>query len=61
MSRRDASSQNFDGGKASHHGRHRAKSARAVVMIPVERIGRDRKRHYCERCGQKRRVCRCEP
>lgn len=29
--------------------------------VAVKRIGRDRERHYCPRCGQKRRVCRCPP
>jgi hypothetical protein len=39
--------------------KHRAKSS-APVMVPVKRIGRDAKRCYCEKCGQKRRVCQCE-
>jgi DTW domain-containing protein YfiP len=33
----------------------------AVIFKPVARIGRDKRRHYCERCGQKRRACTCPP
>lgn len=27
---------------------------------PLRSIGRDSARYYCERCGRKRSVCRCE-
>jgi hypothetical protein len=60
VSRNTPTSQEVDGGVSRRRPKHRAKSSAPVIMVPVKRIGRDSKRCYCEKCGQKRRVCQCE-
>lgn len=37
-----------------------APAVRPLVEVP-SRLGSRTAELYCERCGQKRRVCRCEP
>lgn len=39
----------------------RAPGAPIVRTRPVKSIGRQRSQHWCERCGLKRKDCKCPP